>query len=259
MNQLEFGFENLRATHRRVPGFESLQNLEKTFASRLSSLLGKSLTVRFTNNSSTMISSKEQRGALIVRLHHMFINADKTALTALASYLRGSRRHEACLDRFIARNRHKVFRKPPPGIERARGRYFDLEKIRACLSRAYFSNAVSVPVVWGRNGQNKGKRSIRLGSYSFADSVIYIHPILDQEFVPTYMVVAVVYHEMLHHIIGSIETNGQRRVHTAEFRRREKAYIHHHRAAAWEKNNIGKLLRKSPITTRRNTLHEIQM
>jgi hypothetical protein len=186
----------------------------------------------------------------------MFIDADQTVLTALASYLKGSRRHEACLDRFIARNRSKVSCKPPPGTDRARGRYFDLEKIRDCLNRAYFSNAVSVPVVWGRS-QSKGKRSIRLGSYSFVDRVISIHPLLDQEFVPAYMVVAVVYHEMLHHVIGSIDTGGRRRVHTAEFRRREQAYVHHRRASTWEKNHVGKLLKRSTSPVRRNKPNEI--
>jgi hypothetical protein len=259
VHQMEFGFDKPRVTQRRMAGFERLQTFERTFSAQLSSLLGKSLTVRFTDNSSTMISSKTQPGELTVRLHHMFINADTTVLKALASYLRGSRRHETYLDRFIALNRHKVFRKPPPDRNQACGRYFDLEKISACLSRAYFSNAVSVPVVWGRYGQNKSKRSIRLGSYSFADRIIYVHPILDQEFVPAYMVVAVVHHEMLHHVIGSIETNGQRRVHTAEFRRREQAYIHYHRAATWEKNNIRKLLRRSTGPAQRSNAHEIQM
>jgi hypothetical protein len=259
LRQLEFCYKHPAPKHGSRLDIKPLHALEKTFAARLSALLGKSLKVRFTNNSSTMISSKVRPGELLVRLHHMFINADTTVLTALASYLRGSRRHELCLDRFISLNRHKVFRKPPPGADRAHGRFFDLEKIRDCLSRAYFSNAVSVPVVWGRFGQTKGKRSIRLGSYSFADRVIYVHPILDQEFVPAYMVVAVVYHEMLHHIIGSVKTNGQRRVHTAEFRRRERAYIHYQRAATWEKDNVGKLLRKSNSPTRRNKAHGIKM
>ncbi len=252
MNQLEFGFDNPTPTQNRLLGFERLRALERSFAVRLGSLLGRPLKVSFTNNSSTMISSKIRAGEMIVRLHHMFIDADQTILAALAGYLKGSKKYGARLDRFISANRNKVIRKPPPGNERAHGHYYNLEKIRACLNRCYFSNTVHVPVVWARYGQSKAKRSIRLGSYSFSDRVIYINPILDQEFVPPYMIVAVVYHEMLHHVIGSVDTGSQRRVHTAEFRRRERVYVHYRKAAKWEKENVGKLLRKSVSATRRN-------
>jgi hypothetical protein len=124
-----------------------------------------------------------------------------------------------------------------------RGKFYHLTAIRDALNRVYFRGEVNVEVMWGRQGNRKRRRCIRLGSYSFEDRLIRIHPALDQDFVPPSVVVSVVYHEMLHHVLGEQKIKERCRVHTAEFRKREKEYVHHGRAEAWEKKHIGKLLR----------------
>lgn len=192
-----------------------------------------------------MISSRIRRGVLEIRLHHMFIDATDRVLEALGAYLQGSKKNGFLLDQFIEQNRNKIEKRERPLGGVSCGRCFDLGKVRDALSRAYFSGAVCVPVVWGRFGFRKRRRSIRLGSYSFDRGVIRIHPVLDQPFVPAYVVVGVVYHEMLHHVLGTQNASGRRRVHSAEFKKREAVYINFQRALAWEKANLKKLLRPS--------------
>jgi hypothetical protein len=203
----------------------------------------KPFRIRFTDNSSTMISSRVRRGALELRLHHMFIKAPDGILAALADYLLDRKKDHRRLDRFIERNQNRVRHRPAAAQGSSQGGRFNLNVIRDALNRAYFTEPVDVPVVWGTSPRRRRRRSIRLGSYCYEDHVIRIHPALDQGFVPAYVVAGVVYHEMLHHALGSRRKNGRRLVHTREFREREARFAHYHKAEAWERDNLGKLLR----------------
>ena len=74
--------------------------------------------------------------------------------------------------------------------------------------------------------------------------VIRIHPLLDQPFVPRWFLEYVLYHEMLHSVVPD-ETNsaGRRRIHTAEFYRRERAFPRYRRARQWEDENLARFVR----------------
>ena len=74
--------------------------------------------------------------------------------------------------------------------------------------------------------------------------MIRIHPLLDQPFVPRWFLEYVLYHEMLHSVVPD-ETNsaGRRRIHTAEFYRRERAFPRYRRARQWEDENLARFLR----------------
>jgi hypothetical protein len=62
-----------------------------------------------------------------------------------------------------------------------------------------------------------------------------MNPLLDRRTVPRFFVEFIVYHEMLHADIGVETRNGRRRVHTWEFRRRERLFREYARAISWEK------------------------
>ena len=194
-----------------------------------------------------MISSRKRSGRLLLRLHNMFIEANDLVLKSLADYLQGLHKGDRRLDRFIRKNSNRIGRRRLANSLGAVGLRFDLNGIRDALNRVYFKNPVDVPVVWARVRKRRKQRSIRLGSYSFEDRVIRIHPALDQDFVPACVVVGVVYHEMLHHDLGAVHVSGRRLVHTAKFRKREQAFVHHRRAEAWEKKNLAKLM-KTPVS-----------
>lgn len=184
---------------------------------------------------------------LEIDLHHMFIEAPDSVLAALAEYVSGGRRLARRLDSFIEKQRMWLVRRKSSSKQQtaaaSKGRYYDLAMIRDCLARRYFHRAMDMDIRWGRRSKKTKKRSIRLGSYSFEDRLITVHPSLDHRDVPSYVVVAVVYHEMLHHALGVEKKNGRRMVHTPEFRRRERVFVHFEKAEQWVKDKLDMLLR----------------
>jgi hypothetical protein len=254
LNQLAFQFAVPPASRKPLLPPSRLDKVGRHWGLRFTRYFKKPFRVRFTDNSSTMISSRVHSGVVELRLHHMFIKAQDGILAALADYLLDRRKGQRRLDGFIERNRDRVGNRNPNNPGESRGKRFDLTAIRDTLNRAYFSVPVEVPVVWGASGRRKRRRSIRLGSYCYEDHIIRIHPALDQDFVPAYVVAGVVYHEMLHHALGVRRRNGRRLVHTREFREREARFTHHQEAESWERENLGRLLRRRrPRQDRRRT------
>ena len=83
---------------------------------------------------------------------------------------------------------------------------------------------------------------MRLGSWNPDHSLIRIHPVLDSPRVPEHVVGFVVFHEMLHAMLGK-EIHGQRELsHGPEFRRQERAHPDHSRAEAWIQRHLKSLL-----------------
>ncbi len=245
MTQLAFPFSTPVARRQRLVDPTFSPALREQWSERFRKHYpDRPFRVSINRNTSTMISVKQRHGRLELSLHHMFIEAGDSVLAALGEYLRDRRKGAALLDRFIERNRNQIDR-PRISPDRSYGKRYDLERIRDALGRAYFGGPVDVPIVWGVDRRLLRRRSIRLGSYSFEDGTIRIHPALDQDFVPPYVVVGVIYHEMVHHVVGAEQRGGRRMVHTLAFRERERAFVHYERAERWEKANLARLLRRS--------------
>lgn len=122
------------------------------------------------------------------------------------------------------------------------GRFFNLKEIFERLNHEYFEGAVSIKITWGRNIPN-GRRYIRFGSYTERNNIIRIHPSLDREDIPSYFIESIVYHEMLHKVVGARIVNGRRRIHTPEFKNIEKRFKYYKEAREWEKKNVIILLK----------------
>ncbi len=60
--------------------------------------------------------------------------------------------------------------------------------------------------------------------------------------VPRYVVESVVYHEVLHATLPPVMKNERRRIHTPEFRRRERLFPNYQRAERWIDRNPKRLL-----------------
>lgn len=251
--QLNFQFSIPVARRQRLIDPRWSPALREQFSARLRGHFPEQpFRLRFNDNTSTVISVQKRHGLLELSLHHMFIEAPDQVLVALADYLRGSARGDSRLDQFIERNRNRLANPTARRAQashlpsRSAGKHYDLEVIRDALGRAYLGGAVSVPIQWGRRRHRRRRGgSIRLGSYSFEDGLISIHPALDQAFVPAYVVVGVVYHELLHHVLGAEQRGGRRYVHTPEFRRREREYVLFERAERWERDNLHRLVEQS--------------
>ncbi|MBA3961111.1 MAG: hypothetical protein H0X40_04310 [Chthoniobacterales bacterium] len=128
---------------------------------------------------------------------------------------------------------------------RHEGRHFDLRAIFDRMNARHFRGRLrGYKVVWGRKRRQRPKEYFIFGTIQEEDRVIRIHPLLDQPFVPGWFLEYVLYHEMLHSMVPEeTDSAGRRRVHTAEFNRREKAFPRYRRARRWEEENLARFLR----------------
>ncbi len=137
---------------------------------------------------------------------------------------------------------------------RPRGRSCDLSVLAREVNERYFGGELTAAITWGRRRPRrkagrgrKGRRrprrvSIQLGSYRADQDLVRIHPALDQPWVPHYVLESIVYHELLHAALPATVVNGRRRVHTPEFRRRERLYPRLDEAKAWVRDNLVRLI-----------------
>ncbi|MBN1847858.1 MAG: hypothetical protein JW932_04665 [Deltaproteobacteria bacterium] len=216
---------------------------------RLHSYLKKDLTLIITDNSRSMINAKRRNHVYTIRLHHMFLNADKAVVEAIAHYISGRRGCDnSLLGEFIKKNEQKIKKVPSsPGLRiakiRVQGEHVNLQDVFEGLNQRYFDNNVKCLITWGAKRKRAGQKSIRLGSYSFRTSTIRIHPVLDKSFVPDYVIDSIVYHEMLHHHLGNLNKDGRHLSHHPAFQKAEKRFSRFHDSKLWIKNNLEKLIR----------------
>lgn len=212
---------------------------------------GLRLALTVTENTSTMLTIKRDRqaGKMNLRIHRMFLAADSNVIEAVAEWLARPKAPKAgkVIDGFIQENRHRIRRTPAkrtPG--RTQGSHVDLQRLFDDVNANHFHNRVTADIAWGRMpGRGQCRRSIRFGSYTQEDHLVRIHPLLDQAFVPEFVVRYIVFHEMLHADIGiRIAPSGRRLVHPPIFKRREKDYPDFEAACAWldSPRNLARLL-----------------
>ncbi|HVJ17791.1 MAG TPA: hypothetical protein VM686_20355 [Polyangiaceae bacterium] len=201
-----------------------------------------------TDNRRRMVTHTRARGTLRVRLHMMFLGAPERIKHALVEYVvRGDRHASNLLGEFIHENNHRIRAwRPVTGPLRTRGRVHDLMDILAAINAKYFGSSVTdVLITWGRKTQpaNSRRNAIKLGSYSAAERLIRVHPVLDHDWVPRYFLGYIVYHELLHHLIPQAKVGNRSLLHSPEFNQKEREYQHYERAIAWEQKQIDRLLR----------------
>ena len=224
---------------------ELLNAEQAALAPRLRAALGGRLGVlTLTDNRSTIVSAREAGGGkLNVRIQRCFAAAPDETVAAVAEFLTGAKGSPA-RRRALAGVREYSRRHLPAAAPVRRRRRIVLRPVGH--TRRYFGGELDVHVTWGRAPSRRRKRrrnpSVRLGTYTDRDRVVRIHRCLDRGFVPRYVVESVVYHEMLHAAVPPVTRNGRRRIHTPEFRRRERLFPDYERAERWLDRNLKRLL-----------------
>ncbi len=217
-------------------------------ADDLSALIAEHVRLTVHDNRSTMVSFRRSAGEIHYRVHHMFLDAPDDVVRALAAFAGPSRggaavRREAGgrIDAFV---RQHCVRIAVPRAERLqpRGRAHDLQAIFDRLNRERFEGRIDARIGWGSVRSGRRRRTVKTGVYVQDTRVIRVHPTLDRPEVPEFYVAAVVHHEMLHQAVPALYVNGRRIVHSAEFRRHERAYPDHERVRAWEEQHLSLLL-----------------
>jgi hypothetical protein len=212
----------------------------------ISRLVGKPVRLTVTDNSLSMISIKNSGPGYHVRLHHMFLEADGLVLQALANFIRSrSTKAPPALRDFVTANSAKIRRspgRPRRAVLRTAGRHFNLRDVLDSVNREYFRGELDCAITWGAKRRVGTKRTIRLGTYSEEAKAIRINPALDRSYVPNYVIHGIVYHEMLHHLLGAEYVNGRKVSHSRMFRQMESRYRHHQRLRRWVEKNRQRLM-----------------
>ncbi|MEZ4288272.1 MAG: hypothetical protein R3A47_09060 [Polyangiales bacterium] len=223
--------------------YDQATRWSRTLAARM----GEPVRLVITDNRRTVLSSQRREGRLQIRLHHMFLDADENVLNAVADYVaKQDSKSGKTIDAFIESHKGRVIasarRRTALNPE---GACFHLGEIFNDLSARYFSRPLEASITWGRRAKPKrGQRSLQLGNYVPEEQLIRINPVLDQPWVPRFVVEGVVYHEMLHHDMPAVVRNGRHHFHTDAFRKRELMFERFAEAEAWEKENLWRLMRK---------------
>ena len=213
----------------------------------LSQQLSAPVSLVWTDNRSVMISVKgDATIGYHLRIQQLFRQAPEAVWRALTAHVRGRNAGaSAILRQYVRRHQHllKPQRRTHTRPLQPRGRYFDLEAIYQALNRDYFDNRVQARITWSRQPPRRRRRSIRFGAYDSRERLIRIHPLLDQAFVPAYVVETIVFHEMLHQLHPPQCINGRWSIHTPAFRRAERQCPYFEQAEAWQRRHVGRLLR----------------
>lgn len=241
--QLAFDFGRSRARRPRDVQLEPGARTPAALEARIRRALSVPIDLVVTDNRRTMISTRRRGQRLEVRLHHMFLDAPEQVLEELLCYLaEGDARSSSIVGRYIEENRHRVKRRRV--ALRTTGDHHDLSDVFDVVVSAHFPEGVGgARITWGKMPpRRRGRRTIRLGTYTHELQLVRIHPALDQVSVPRFFVEFVVFHELLHHVVPARRLGTRIDYHPPEFRARERAHPDYERAVRWEAENIDTLL-----------------
>jgi hypothetical protein len=212
---------------------------EYSLQSSLKKLLGKDIALTLTDNRTSMLSIKKQREKPSLRIHRIFLEAEESVIQAVADFIKNRKSARPVIQAFIRRRssslKSRAARKAPlrtEGVCHCLATLFD--KVNA----EYFQGEVTASITWGRRVSGKRTRRVTLGSYCRESRTIRVNSLLDRKTVPRFFLEFIIYHEMLHALLGTVVRNGRRSVHFREFRRREKQFASYEQALLWEKEHL---------------------
>jgi predicted SprT family Zn-dependent metalloprotease len=199
----------------------------------------RNVLLTFMEGSSSIVSWRETpEGDLLIRLHRILLNADEAVFNEVAEGIRKDRSRFPLVREFIRRNREALLRSDRgKGKVSTKGRVYELDRIYMDINARYFENRVTAGITWGRNSRRRSIRQRTLGCYDERTRLIRINPCLDRKNIPLYVIENVVYHEMLHAYLGIHTVGGRRKMHTDQFRRMERFFLHYEKARKWEEDH----------------------
>jgi predicted metal-dependent hydrolase len=195
----------------------------------------KPVALTLTSNTASMLSVREKESGISIRLHRMFLDAGTDVLDEICEFIQRKKRSIPKVREFIHWNKACLGKTKPRAISiSTHGRHYNLLDIFKSLNREYFGDSISAVITWGKKSSRRVIRKRRLGSYQKDINTIRINPILDSKRVPRYFIEYIVYHEMLHAAVNIEAGNGRQRVHSKEFKYRERLFKYYDQAIQWE-------------------------
>jgi hypothetical protein len=212
---------------------------QPSLAQRLAQWSPVPIFLRLNQNRSVYLSvRKKGRRGMHISLHEIFLQAPDEVLKAVIdySYYKKKEAHKA-LRAFV----HSVSINQKPGVDRAvslqtKGDWLDLELLYRKVNAHYFSDELDLDITFFPAPFYPKGRSFTFGTYQRERKLIRINKMLDRPDVPIFFTEFIIYHEMLHEVVPPVlDSLGRMRIHTPEFKKKEKEFIHYHQAVAFEK------------------------
>lgn len=219
----------------------TFKNEAMTFQEELENSTGMKLRLKINDNRSTMLSVKWEPDYAKVSLHRMFLQAPKNIMQALACYLKGEHKQLApSIRAYIETNLQKLDYSSQLDTCKlqTKGKVYDLKDVYGSLNKEYFNDKLNLNITWFGKPQQTNKSRITFGLYHDPLKLIKINRLLDSNHFPEYFVCYVVYHEMLHYVCPTyVDENGQKHIHSREFKMKEKEFSHYTLAKEWIHDN----------------------
>lgn len=223
------------------------------FREKISKHLNIELELVINENRSTMLSILERkRDRARLSMHRMFLDAPENVISAIAHYVRGTRREQMgqkhVLRGYIQNNlaRFNYSHKLDKNKLIVKGAYYNLHLIYETLNHKYFQGKLQLDITWFGSPSHRRRTRIIFGQYYDHLKLIKIHRMMDHPFFPDYFVHFVIYHEILHEVVpGYVDARGIFRSHGEEFKRRERQFVDYEKATFWERANKKKLFNSS--------------
>jgi len=210
---------------------------------------GHKLILKINNNHSTMISIRREMIYTRISLHRMFLEAPSDVLDALAQYIRGKHKRPAPVVKLFIEKGLRTFdysNKVDTEQLITQGEVYNLQELYDEINDKYFQRRQKITITWFGQRYRRNRRGVTFGLYCEPLKLIKIHRILDDLFVPRYVIAFIVYHEMLHADCPSfVDEQGAQRSHGEEYKKREKQYEKYSQARSWIKNHKDQLFGKS--------------
>ncbi|MBF0345286.1 MAG: DUF45 domain-containing protein [Nitrospirae bacterium] len=205
----------------------------------LEEVSGKSVTLKVTNNSTSMLSVKSSVKSAVIRINQIFLDADVDVIDEIGAFLKNTKGKTPLIRQYINKSVDSIRNVVDKKITTIhQGKHYNLLSLYNNINEEYFSGAVKAIITWGKKSAKQRVKTRRLGSFHNPSNVIRINTVLDKSTIPPYVIEYVVYHEMLHAYIGVAMINGKRYIHTIEFKRREMLFREYTRAVAFLKSKV---------------------
>ena len=223
-----------------------MHDLNNIFSSAYYEMTGDTtpISARFYRYSGIKSTVRLKGGVLEVKVSDLLSDAPEKVLKALASILISKIRRKECpkVQQKIYRLwvnsqemnlRHREIKKERghKARHRPQGAAYDLGELFEKMNEQYFSGVLSMPsLCWGARITTR-----KYGHYDPSKHAILISKTLDNEKVPRFVPEFVLYHEMLHIVHESKQTDYQSRAHHKKFREDEKKFEKYSDAEKWLK------------------------
>lgn len=195
----------------------------------------KPVFLQLNRNKKTLVSVQKERHMVHLSLHRTLLEAPLSVWEDLLRFIKG-KKEATHLKNYLHNIAPPVTHVPQESLQ-TQGAVWNLDELYKEVETTHFSNPLSLSITWFGLVEKK-KRSIQLGLFDYSSRLIKIHRLLDQTSVPKFIVLYVIFHEMLHAVVPvKIQENGRRAIHSAAFKAKERLYPDYDKANQWIKTH----------------------